>query len=459
MGYTYNIKQVTKLNKSYSFFCYSFIFSTRNGNKNMADLEKNSIQQIRKMENLKNKFEQVRQFTEWLTIPLHTEDYVIQTMEDVSPTKWHLAHTTWFFENFILKRQSNYKSQFSQYDYLFNSYYIQAGKRFLRPKRGHLSRPTVKEVYDYRKYINKEIISCIEELDEETLSLIEVGINHEQQHQELILTDIKHVLSVNPLKPYYKQSLIKAPQNSTEMEWIEVEEGIYEIGYNGEGFHFDNEKPHHKRFLHAYAIANRLITNGEYLEFIDADGYNRPELWLSDGAYKLEEEKWDAPLYWEKIDNEWYYFTLTGFKKVNLLEPVCHISYYEADAFARWKGYRLPSEDEWETASYIAYTAGNFVENQYFNPIPDTADSKNKLHQMFGDVWEWTQSAYSPYPNYKAAEGAIGEYNGKFMCNQMSLRGGSCVTPQSHIRRSYRNFFPPHARWQFTGIRLAKGLV
>ena len=340
-----------------------------------------------------------------------------------------------------------------------NSYYVQVGERWFRPHRGLLSRPTVKEIYEYRNFVNKNVQDFIEKADEKTYleyaPVIEIGLNHEQQHQELLLTDIKHVLSHNPLNPVYHEAEIVSKTKTSELKWMEFKGGIFEIGHNGKEFAYDNETPRHKEYLNPFKLAGRLITNKEYIEFIEAGGYEDATLWLSDGWTTVEAEKWEAPLYWEKKDGEWWNFTLNGFRKVEPEEPVCHVSFYEADAFARWKDARLPTEAEWEIATYALPCNGNFVENQNFNPVP-LKNENDGLNQMYGDVWEWTQSSYSPYPGYKPLPGALGEYNGKFMSSQMVLRGGSCVTSKTHIRNTYRNFFPPHSRWQFMGIRLAK---
>jgi ergothioneine biosynthesis protein EgtB len=322
-----------------------------------------------------------------------------------------------------------------------------------------LSRPTVKDIYKYRKFVDENVKAFIKNCDEklyiEYAPIIEIGINHEQQHQELLLTDIKHVLSLNPLNPVYSAKEIVNNDAIPKMNWKEFDGGIIEIGNDGNSFSYDNETPRHKEFINPFRIANRLVTNGEYIEFIKDGGYKNAPLWLSDGWATTEVESWKAPLYWEKKDGEWWNFTLNGFRKVNPAEPVTHISYYEADAFASWKDARLPTEAEWEvTASAIQYN-GNFVETLNFHPVP-LQNEDDRLNQMYGDVWEWTRSSYSPYPGYKTLPGALGEYNGKFMSSQMVLRGGSCATSKTHIRNTYRNFFPPHSRWQFMGIRLAK---
>ena len=413
-------------------------------------------------DNLLKRYKTVRNFTREICKPLITEDYVIQSMPDVSPTKWHLSHTSWFFETFILNEAAeDYKSLHPQYAYLFNSYYIQAGKRFERPKRGLLSRPSVEEVYQYREFVDKNMMSFLENSDEKTFKklapVVDIGLNHEQQHQELMLTDIKHVFSINPLHPVYAEKEDKYKDRIPQIKWLSFEEGIYKIGHNGKGFSYDNETPKHNEYLEPFSLASRLITNGEYTKFIEDGGYSRPELWLSDGAATVDKERWIAPLYWDNVNGDWWNFKLTGFKKVNPYEPVCHVSFYEADAFARWAGARLPTEAEWEVAASNLKIVGNFVENKNFHPEP-VAELDEDLKQMFGDVWEWTRSSYSPYPGYKTLPGALGEYNGKFMSSQMVLRGGSCATSKTHIRKTYRNFFPPNARWQFMGIRLAKDI-
>ncbi|RMD51102.1 MAG: ergothioneine biosynthesis protein EgtB [Ignavibacteria bacterium] len=415
-----------------------------------------------KREKLIDRYKSVRNFSENLASHLIPEDMVVQSMPDVSPTKWHLAHTSWFFETFILIESGMGLKPFHElYQYLFNSYYVQAGERWMRPARGLLSRPSVKEVIEYRKYVDEKMLQFLNECSEDKLNEffvnINIGLHHEQQHQELMLTDIKHVLSLNPLRPVFAEALPHEGIETVEMNFDEFEEGIYEIGYEGKGFFYDNEKPRHKLFLKEFAIADRLVTNSEYIEFIDDGGYENPLLWLSDGWSTVEENNWNSPLYWEKIDGEWFHFTLTGFKKVDLNEPVTHVSFYEADAFARWRGKRLPTEAEWEVASRKLKVAGNFVEDKNFHPVPLNNESKSSK-QFFGDVWEWTSSPYTPYPGYKTPQGAIGEYNGKFMANQYVLRGGSCATSISHIRNTYRNFFYPHSRWQFMGIRLATDL-
>ena len=427
------------------------------------DIENHDAEAVRKI--LIKRYEEVRGFTHKLCEPLVTEDYIIQSMPDVSPTKWHLAHTSWFFEAFVLgKADENYRSIHPLYTYLFNSYYVQVGERFTRAERGLLSRPTVKDVYEYRKYVDEHLIKFLKDADEKTLReygpVIEIGLNHEQQHQELLLTDIKHVFSVNPLNPVYKEKETKLNNAALPLNWKKFEGGVFEIGHGGNSFAYDNETPRHKEYLEPFELACRLTTNGEFIKFMEAGGYEKPELWLSDGWAAVEKENWNSPMYWFKKDGEWYYFTLNGVRKVDLNEPVCHVSFYEADAFARWAGARLPTEAEWETAAGEIKLKGNFVESMGFHPVrldEDSAGSK-ELQQMYGDVWEWTRSSYSPYPGYKTLPGALGEYNGKFMSSQMILRGGSCATSATHIRKTYRNFFAPHCRWQFMGIRLAKDI-
>jgi ergothioneine biosynthesis protein EgtB len=412
---------------------------------------------------LSNGYRRVRKFSEELTTPLETEDYVIQSMPDVSPTKWHLAHTSWFFETFVLSEVTpNYRSPHPQFNFLFNSYYVQVGERHCRPKRGLISRPTVAEVFGYRRHVDQKILEFLEIANKERLReiapVIEIGLHHEQQHQELMLTDIKHVFSENPLRPAYLGNEKKPSDRLLpDIYWIEYTEGVYAIGHNGGGFSFDNETPMHKEYTNPFKLASRLVTNREYLEFIEDGGYERPEIWLSDGWSTVEANDWNAPLYWEKKNGSWQYFTLSGIRKIALDEPVCHVSYYEADAYARWAGARLPTESEWEISASNLSIEGNFVENENYHPMVVSVETNNREpEQMFGDVWEWTRSPYGPYPGYTTLPGALGEYNGKFMCNQIVLRGGSCATSRSHIRKTYRNFFPPNARWQFMGIRLAK---
>lgn len=405
-------------------------------------------------------FKTTRSFTKHIVKPLEIEDFVIQAMENASPTKWHLAHTSWFFETFVLgKYQIDFKSLHPQYAYLFNSYYLQTGVPFARAGRGMLSRPTVKEVFEYRAYVNEKMESFINSASDkdwkEASQVIEIGINHEQQHQELIITDFKYLLAQDPLLPVYKAGKEIPAKDPGELTWTNFNEAVVEIGNEGGEFTYDNEHPRHRTLVQDFAIANRLITNKEYLEFINAGGYTRSEFWLSEGWGKVKEEGWIAPLYWFKRDGEWTQFTLSGARKVADFEPVTHISYYEADAFAKWKGLRLPTEQEWEHACGNLPIEGNFVDEDVLHPVP-LQKAQEGLQQMYGDVWEWTQSSYNAYPGYAPLPGALGEYNGKFMANQFVLRGGSCATSKSHIRKTYRNFFHGDARWQFSGIRLAK---
>lgn len=422
-----------------------------------------SLGEVAQEQTLVRRYHQVRRFTEQLCQPLMTEDYVIQAMPDASPPKWHLAHTSWFFETFILAPGSpRYRSPHASYAYLFNSYYVAAGERHCRPKRGLLSRPTVEEVYRYRAYVDRHMTALLESLHGKELErwtpVVELGLHHEQQHQELLLTDLKYNFACNPLRPAYVTADVPPRVRTVApLRWVSFLEGVYWIGHDGHGFAFDNESPRHRSFVEPFELASRLITNGEYLAFMADGGYARPELWLSMGWDTVQREGWQAPLYWELRDDTWWMMTLAGMQPVREAEPVCHVSYYEADAYARWANARLPAEAEWEVAAVPLPIGGNFVEHQIFHPVPiSQVDTAVPLVQMFGDVWEWTQSHYSPYPGYTATGGALGEYNGKFMANQFVLRGGSCATSISHIRPTYRNFFPADARWQFMGIRLAR---
>ena len=395
-------------------------------------------------------------------------------MPDVSPTKWHLAHTTWFFETFILKKfVPGYRAEIPEYAYLFNSYYNAAGDMHRRDLRGLISRPTVSQAQRYRESIDSHMDDLLSNADEKSLDEIEpllvLGVNHEQQHQELLITDIKHVFAQNPLYPAFRagktsHSVRAEERPATECrpyQFVQFDERIAEIGHDGSGFAYDNESPRHRALVAAFSLGSRLVTNGEYIAFIEDNGYNRPEFWLSLGWMTVNEQRWNAPLYWTKRDGAWWNFTLSGLRPVDQSEPVTHISYFEADAYANWAEARLPTEFEWERAALSCPIEGNFVETELFHPVAVVSavsgDKPGKgLNQIFGDVWEWTRSAYSPYPGYRAAPGALGEYNGKFMCNQYVLRGGSCATSRYHIRRTYRNFFQPEKRWQFTGIRLAR---
>jgi len=412
------------------------------------------------------RYRAVRWASELICEPLEVEDYCIQSMPDVSPTKWHLAHTSWFFETFVLKRAlPDYRPPHSQYPLLFNSYYNAIGERYTRSDRGLLSRPTVSEIMAYRAHVDdaiEELLGTNDEsgLDSEVLVAIETGLHHEQQHQELMLMDIKHVFSCNPLRPTYRELPTSPHADVSTIKWIPYEYGLQWIGHDGEGFAFDNELPRHRTYVESFQIADRLVTCGEYLNFIEDGGYARPELWLSDGWNLVQTRDWQAPLYWQREDDHWQVMTLGGVRDLNPSEPVSHVSYYEADAFARWMGCWLPRESAWETVASELPINGNLLEQERFHPTPlSTPNSTALPRQMFGDLWEWTCSPYSSFPGYRAANGALGEYNGKFMCNQIVLRGGSCATPRSHIRPTYRNFYPPDARWPFTGIRLTKELV
>lgn len=418
-----------------------------------------------RMEPLRERFHQIRRFTNGLCVGLEPEDCVVQSMPDVSPTKWHLAHTTWFFETFILKKfVPGYRAEIPEYAYLFNSYYNAAGDMHRRDLRGLISRPTLSEAQRYRASIDSHIDHLLSNPDENLLDEIEpilvLGMHHEQQHQELLVTDIKHVFAQNPLYPVFrrgKDGALRRPDAAARRpnQFVEFEQTVSEIGYDGDGFAYDNEGPGHRALVPAFSLASQPVTNGEYIAFIEDNGYDRPEFWLSLGWMTVNEQRWTAPLYWIKRDGAWWNFTLSGLRAVDPFEPVTHVSYFEADAFANWAGARLPTEFEWERAALDCPIEGNFVESESFHPIAAGFHGK-RLNQMFGDVWEWTRSAYSPYPGYSAAPGALGEYNGKFMCNQYVLRGGSCATSRAHIRRTYRNFFQPEKRWQFTGIRLAR---
>jgi ergothioneine biosynthesis protein EgtB len=408
---------------------------------------------------LAERYTHVRRFSEALCEPLATEDYVVQSMEDVSPTKWHLAHTTWFFETFILRPHVHAYREFDpSFAFLFNSYYVQAGERHCRAQRGYISRPTVAEVFAYRRHVDAAMAQFLDGGDAgvapEIEPLVEIGLNHEQQHQELMLTDIKHVFGVNPLRPAYRQEPTRALAAAPPMGWVEFAGGVHRIGHDGAGFAYDNEAPRHRAYLEPYALATRLVTNGEYLDFMRDGGYERAELWLSMGWATVQENDWSEPFYWERRDDEWWHYTLGGMRPVEAAGPVTHLSYFEADAYARWAGARLPTEAEWEIAAAGIEVDGNFAGAGV--PHPAAAADAAGLQQMFGDAWEWTQSQYVAYPGYRPPPGALGEYNGKFMCNQFVLRGGSCATPPGHVRRTYRNFFPPEATWQFTGLRLAR---
>lgn len=407
----------------------------------------------------KERYTNIRNTSTSICAPLASEDHVVQPVIFVSPPKWHLAHTTWFFEQFVLgPNMKGYKVYNENYNYLFNSYYESIGARVLRTDRGNMTRPGTEEILKYRAYVDHAMIEFLGTgAASDVKDLIELGLNHEQQHQELLYTDIKYILGHNPLFPVYKESSSVPAEAPRKANYIEVEDDIYAIGHEGDGFCFDNEKGSHRVFLHAFRFMDRLITNGEYMEFMDAGGYKDPLLWLGEGWDWVKQNNIGSPLYWYKIDNDWWNYTLGGLKKTDPSLPVTHVSYYEADAFARWKGKRLLTEFEWEIACKKYQPAvtprSNFMQSGTYHPSAATGH-----YQLLGDAWEWTNSAYLPYPFYKQEKGALGEYNGKFMVNQMVLRGGSCVTPQDHIRITYRNFFHPDERWQFTGIRLAESI-
>jgi ergothioneine biosynthesis protein EgtB len=399
------------------------------------------------------RFLQVRQRTLELRANLSAEDLQLQSMPDASPGKWHLAHTSWFFEQFVLGRDPAYRPRDPAWHYLFNSYYQSVGPMHARPQRGLLSRPSLDEVLDYRRHVDDAVGELLERRDDAELpGLVELGLQHEQQHQELLLTDIKHAFWCNPLQPAYRAPIAAADTKAVPLHFVAGREGIVEIGHRGEGFAFDNETPRHRTLLQPHALANRLVTNAEYLAFVREGGYREPGLWLSDGWATLQREGWQHPLYWQ--DDLASEFTLAGVRALDPHEPVCHLSYYEAEAFARWAGARLPTEVEWESAAQGVAIDGNLQDAQRFQPRAASGDAG--LLQLYGDVWEWTASPYVSYPGFRPLPGSLGEYNGKFMCGQWVLRGGSCATPRDHVRATYRNFFPPHARWQFAGLRLGQ---
>lgn len=403
----------------------------------------------------------VRADSEALCAPLAIEDYGVQAMPDASPPKWHLAHTTWFFETFILLPYArHYRIFHPRFGFLFNSYYETVGRFFPRPQRGLLARPTVEEVYRYRAHVDAALMELLdsapERLREDLEFRLGLGLNHEQQHQELLLTDIKYNFAVNPLRPAYHAAPAREFRPPPPLRWLDYPGGLREIGHAGTGFAYDNETPRHRVFLGDYRLGSRLVTNGEFLEFIEADGYRRPEWWLSDGWNTVRQRSWEAPLYWERIEGEWWQMTLAGLKRLDGHEPVCHVSFYEAEAYARWRRARLPTEAEWESAAADCAIQGHFRDAGTYHPAAAGETPEGEPAQLFGDAWEWTRSGYAPYPGFQPLAGSLGEYNGKFMCNQLVLRGGSCATPASHIRVSYRNFFYPADRWQFMGLRLAE---
>jgi ergothioneine biosynthesis protein EgtB len=416
---------------------------------------------IESSQTLADRYRAVRGQTEALCAGLEPEDLMLQPMAEASPAKWHLAHTTWFFETFVLAADAAYRPFDPKYTYLFNSYYNAIGERIARQRRGLLSRPPVAEVRRYRAAIDARLLGLLDDADvaRRVGGVVELGLHHEQQHQELILTDLKNGLSYNPLRPAYRDGAA-APEDAAgaPLRWADFEGGVRRIGHEGPGFRFDNEGPRHEVYVQPFALATRPATAAEYLAFMADGGYERPELWLSDGWAARQANGWSAPLYWESNDGRWWQFTLGGMRPVAESEPICHVSFYEADAFARWSGARLPTEAEWEIAAVEsgAAIAGNFAESGRFHPAATRAKDGDALADLFGNVWEWTASPYVAYPGYRPAPGALGEYNGKFMCNQFVLRGGSCATPADHIRATYRNFFPPESRWQFAGVRLAR---
>jgi len=405
-------------------------------------------------EALSDRYRRTRALSVALTAPLAIEDQVVQTIAEVSPTKWHLGHTTWFFERFCLAdRERDYRAHDERYHYLFNSYYQTVGPMHTRPRRGLLSRPTVAETLEYRRRVDERVVDLIDSHpdDTELHFLVTLGLHHEQQHQELMLTDIKHVFFNNPLYPAYCEAKPSGVSAATAPAFESIEGGRVEIGASGDAFCFDNETPRHELLLRDFAIYSRLVTNAEYAQFIADGGYAEPAHWMADGWSTIESQEWSRPLYWDEgCERE---FTLAGWRELDPAAPVAHVSFYEADAFARWAGKRLPSEAEWEVAAVRRPVLGNFLESGHYQPQPLGAGQP--CDQYFGDVWEWTASAYAPYPGFKPLAGSLGEYNGKFMCNQLVVRGGSCVTQREHIRASYRSFFYPQDRWQFLGFRLA----
>ena len=405
------------------------------------------------------RYHSIRTLTERLASPLTAEDQCVQSMPDASPVKWHLAHTTWFFETLVLMPHArNYEPYNANYQYLFNSYYEVLGPRHPRPQRGLLTRPSLEDVLAYRRHVDVAMAQLFESSGQADRlafeELAELGLHHEQQHQELILTDIKHAFSCNPLLPSYLPAMRVAVKNAPALDWIDCAGGILPIGHSKDGFAFDNEGPRHLIMLNPYRVASRLITCGEYLDFIEDGGYQRPEFWLSDGWAMAQTQGWTAPAYWSNENGSWQVFTLNGMQPLKCDEPVVHVSFFEAAAYAAWAGKRLTTEFEWESAAIAEPMTGNFLDPA--RPHPKPAQPGAKITQLYGDAWEWTRSSYDPYPGYRPLTGAVAEYNGKFMSGQTVLRGGSCATPPGHIRPTYRNFFPPSARWQFSGIRLAE---
>ncbi len=423
---------------------------------------------VEHQDGLAARYTQVRSLTDALAEPLSAEDQTVQSMPDTSPTKWHRAHTTWFFETFVLRPNlAGYRPLDERYNFLFNSYYVAAGPRYPRVSRGLITRPGVEEVGDYRAHVDRAMAQLLDgPVADDVAELVTLGLNHEQQHQELLVMDIKHVLSHNPLDPVYRWAGTGGSAASAaaagDLGWTSHPGGLVEVGHADDaGFAYDNESPRHTAYLHPFAVADVAVTNGDWLAFMADGGYRRPELWLSDGWATAQAADWEAPLYWRDEDRgAWSAYTLAGRLDIDPAQPVCHVSYYEADAFARWADARLPTEFEWETVAAAqpasALAQARVLDLDVLHPLPAPAGSGPR--QLFGDVWEWTSSAYLPYPGFRAAEGAIGEYNGKFMVNQHVLRGGCCATPAGHVRGSYRNFFPPSSRWPFAGVRLARDL-
>ncbi len=409
-----------------------------------------------KVHSLRDRFAAVRAATVALCAPLEVEDFVVSSMDDVSPTKWHLAHTSWFFETFLLTpHQPRYRALNPRYAFLFNSYYVQAGERHCRAQRGLVTRPTVAEVFSYRTWVDDAVLALCDEIADDAShpawGILELGLHHEQQHQELLLTDIKHVFWTNPMRPAYRAEPIASPA-FVPQGWHAVPEGVHHIGHDDRTFSYDNEGPPHKVYVRQARLAHRLVTNAEFSEFIADGGYRQPALWLSNGWSQVQQLERRAPLYWEERDGQWHEFTLSGDGPLVANTPVTHVNYYEADAFARWAGSRLPTEAEWEVVARDYPVTGRFVEHAAFHPLQSRGEG---LQQLYGDTWQWTQSAYVAYPGFAPSAGAIGEYNGKFMADQWVLRGASCATARTHARLTYRNFFPSDAQWQFTGIRLA----
>jgi ergothioneine biosynthesis protein EgtB len=407
---------------------------------------------------LAERYRAVRALSEDIAAPLSDADATLQPMADASPAKWHLAHTTWFFETFVLRDHvPGHRLWNEDWAYLFNSYYEGEGERHPRDRRGMLSRPSLDEIRAWRASVDEATNAALPRLPEAALALVELGLNHEQQHQELMLMDLTATLAENPLRPPLWPAAPPAPAPvASDMRWVEGRRGIVEIGDEGAGFAFDCEGPRHRALLHPHALADRLVTNGEWLRFVADGGYSRPELWMADGWAWATANRVEAPLYWRREADGWSRFGLDGARPVAAAEPVAHISWYEADAYARWAGARLPREEEWEAAAPCFDTAGGTQLDRAGPVRPRPAPAGEGLRQMFGDLWEWTMSAYSPYPGFRPQEGTVGEYNGKFMCNQFVLRGGSCATPRGHLRPTYRNFFYPHQRWMYSGLRLAR---